>query len=444
MAEANFLMKDLSIDAFNEYKEKERNKASNIIKLATNEKDMKQKNTNRQKEYELNLSNRERLKLIPESGKSSIDISIRNQHGFRLQRFGEYSVTKPSWIVRGIIEQNVLGVLFGDSATGKSFIALDLAASVASGFPFQGRDVEKSGNVIYIAGEGREGINRRLTAWSIHNSVDLTGEPIFISSMGISLCDDEMMVKVGEAVDECVSEAGNPILLIIDTWARNLGGDENGSMDSSKGVKILDEFRDKYGCAIIIIHHSGHDRKRARGSTVLRASADVEYRVVRGSDEVIHLENTKSKDAATPVPIAFRLLDVELGLFEDDGRPVVSAVLEEIFTASIKKKKKGLGIWEKEAFDTLSRLVNEQKDRLGDPESGQQCGRVLFTAWQAACISKRFIRQRFSDAKISLIGQELIFLDGEFVSFQRGRLVETIAACPDYSAPFCQHSSERE
>jgi RecA-family ATPase len=55
--------------------------------------------------------------------------------------------------------------VFGDPGSGKTFIALNVAASVATGIAWNGQNV-KQGSGFYIAGEGFSGISRRLAAWS--------------------------------------------------------------------------------------------------------------------------------------------------------------------------------------------------------------------------------------------------------------------------------------
>src|SRR3546814_6726731 len=65
-----------------------------------------------------------------------------------------------------------------------------------------------------------------------------------------------------------------------------------------------------------------------RGSIVLRGAADTEYRMGRlntGGDTL--LESTKMKDGAKPPLMSFRFADVELGVQDEHGHEVTSAVL---------------------------------------------------------------------------------------------------------------------
>ena len=54
---------------------------------------------------------------------------------------------------------------------GKTFVALDMALSIAKGLPFHGLPT-KQGAVAYIAGEGARGLLGRIEAWYRSKRVD--------------------------------------------------------------------------------------------------------------------------------------------------------------------------------------------------------------------------------------------------------------------------------
>ena len=68
-------------------------------------------------------------------------------------------------LIGRLIERGCTGQLFGPSGDGKSFVALDMSMSIATGGYWNGIQCEK-GLVIYFAGEGYNGIKRRVKAWS--------------------------------------------------------------------------------------------------------------------------------------------------------------------------------------------------------------------------------------------------------------------------------------
>src|SRR4029079_9871616 len=50
---------------------------------------------------------------------------------------------KPEWLVDGALPARSLILLFGDTGVGKSFLALDWAASIATGTAWHGRPVKQ-------------------------------------------------------------------------------------------------------------------------------------------------------------------------------------------------------------------------------------------------------------------------------------------------------------
>ena len=76
----------------------------------------------------------------------------------------EIKLQPPEWLIEGVIEANTLCGLVGASYSGKSFLALDMALSIASGLPFH-EATTAQGSVLFIAGEGNRGLLSRIEAW---------------------------------------------------------------------------------------------------------------------------------------------------------------------------------------------------------------------------------------------------------------------------------------
>ena len=245
---------------------------------------------------------------------------------FPLVRASDLVSKEPEFVVEGILETDSLAQIFGDPQCGKSFIGIDIAACVATGTPFHGRQVKK-GSVIFVAGEGHSGLRRRLSAWEKHNNVSINGVSLFISKMPAQFLEEQSALSVQIAIDEIVSREGKPELIIIDTVARNFGpGDENATQDMGRFVAALDHLKVRYACTVLLIHHSGHsDKNRGRGATALKAALDAEFKAEKHG-ETITLKNTKMKDSAPPENISWRLKSVDIGA-NSDGEIITSAVL---------------------------------------------------------------------------------------------------------------------
>ena len=184
------------------------------------------------------------------------------------------------WLVWNYLPPASLCMLFGEPAAGKSLIALDWAASIATGRPWCGQRVMR-GPVVYIAGEGHFGISRRLKAWSLHHDceADLSKAPLFVSEQGAAFTESESLERVRGAIEDVRTRGNSPLLIVVDTLHRNLGpGDENSSKDIAAFIQAVDSLRHDYGATVLIVHHAGHGASdRARGSSALRAAVDAEF-----------------------------------------------------------------------------------------------------------------------------------------------------------------------
>lgn len=233
------------------------------------------------------------------------------------------------WLVEGYLENDALGMLFGPSGGGKSFVAVSLACSIATGTPWFGMKV-KQGAVFYIAGEGHQGLARRFSAWSKSNKKQIGKDtPLFKSNKAVLMLNDQSAQKVKDEVRRLSEETGHvPSLIVIDTLARNFGdGDENKQQDANRFIEAMDEIRREFGCHVLVVHHSGHEMDRARGSSVLKAAMDQELHV-KGSNGRLELLVTKMKDAEIPVPKKFKITKLGLGVFDDCEVEITGAYLE--------------------------------------------------------------------------------------------------------------------
>ena len=253
------------------------------------------------------------IKLPSGASLTPVQVVHRTAPAFTFTAVGDLEARPPEFLIDGLIETDTLGVVFGDPGCGKSFIAADIALSVATGEPFHGRPT-KQGAVFFIAGEGHSGLARRFHAWARHRGRGLDGVPMFKSNKAAQFLDAASAQAVADAVDALVSAHGVPHMIIVDTLARNFGpGDENSTSEMGAFVAAMDDLRGRHpGCVVLIVHHSGHgDKQRARGAMALKGALDFECRAEM-DDATICVTVTKMKDAPLAAPMAFRLQGVPL------------------------------------------------------------------------------------------------------------------------------------
>lgn len=78
------------------------------------------------------------------------------------------AMPEPEWLIEGVIQKRSAAVMFGKSNSFKSFLAIDMALSVATGRVWQGQSVAH-GRVLIVATEGANGVGRlRVPGWYDH------------------------------------------------------------------------------------------------------------------------------------------------------------------------------------------------------------------------------------------------------------------------------------
>lgn len=279
---------------------------------------------------------------------------------FRFIPVSDLKYRDPEFTVNGLIETETLGLIFGDPGCGKSFLAVDLALSVATGTDFHDRTT-KQGAVFFIAGEGHNGLARRFAAWSEARGVPLAGVPLFKSERAAQFLDSTSAKAVTNAVAELAEQHGSPALIIIDTLARNFGpGDENNTKEMSEFVVAIDDMKAHFpSCCVLIVHHSGHgDKQRARGAMALKGALDFEFRVEK-KDHALQLINTKMKDAEAPQDMFFSFRQVELDgdaksavldASEAPGRASHLTPTQQLAQATYTEAALCHGVWDDDAF----------------------------------------------------------------------------------------------
>ena len=322
-----------------------------------------------------------------------------------------------NWLIRGYVATDSLIEVFGDPGCGKSFLAIDLACHVATGRDWCGCPV-KTGKVLYIAGEGRNGLSKRLRAWFERYNEPMRN--IKVRTVPIELTDP---ASIAALVEEIRAMPDPPDLIVIDTLNRNFGaGDENSTADMTRAVAGLDAIRNATGAAILVLHHSGHNEKgRGRGSSVLRAAVDTEFALEK-FDATIQARCTKMKDADHPPPLAWTLEAQPLPWADRNGQPLNSAVLvpnESVPVAQPIKEK--MGGQQRRALEVLQELYQRQRKNLEDDGREPDTARVSVADWMNAM--KAISADSSYRAKLRkwLLEQGHIRIEGPFAYLVDGR-----------------------
>lgn len=237
------------------------------------------------------------------------------------------SFTPPDELVEGVLTAGDGSVLYGDSNSGKTFFVIDMAAAVARGVQWMGRNTEP-GLVVYLAAESPASVRSRLQAYQRHHGVRVPNFAIVQSPIDLfdGDADTEAVISV---VRQLERQRGQKVRLIVgDTLARlSAGANENAGQDMGLVVRRFDRIRSACNAHFLLIHHSGKAAANgARGWSGIRAAVDTEIEVT-DSPAGRCAEITKQRDLSTKGQrIGFRLDTVTLGSTKW-GAPATSCVV---------------------------------------------------------------------------------------------------------------------
>jgi RecA-family ATPase len=97
--------------------------------------------------------------------------NVKSREDYLKEKFGYGTGStdweKPyEWAIENLIPAKAVGMLGGPSASGKTFLAIELAGAIVTGNPAFGTfEVKKPGGVLYVAVEGRQGLAHRFEAY---------------------------------------------------------------------------------------------------------------------------------------------------------------------------------------------------------------------------------------------------------------------------------------
>ena len=208
---------------------------------------------------------------------------------------------EPNWIIDGLLPEDAVVLWLGPSQSFKSFLLLDAFLGVATGSETFGT-VPKPGLVLYGAIEDLRNVGRsRRRSWQIGR--DQSDAPLqrfrasLVPVLGMPGDFDDWCHEIDAWVGK------EPLkLLAIDTAGKVLGGlNENASENVRLFWKMCDILRERFGCTVVAVHHTGKDAERgARGSSAWDGDFDSRISTQRASMDGLSVEVRvrKHKNAA--------------------------------------------------------------------------------------------------------------------------------------------------
>jgi len=349
-----------------------------------------------------------KIKYTILGNQSNIDIQKQANSIITFNKISDIEIKPPEFLIQDIMEAYIFLLLFSKTGTGKTFLILDMAFCIAAGTSWHRHKVNK-GLVVYFAGEGMQGISKRMRALSIKYGIPLNNIPFFISSRPANLTDKDFMLFVNESLKALPEK---PVLIIIDTFNMNFGGgNENSTADMSLALQTLNEMKIETGATIAIIHHSGHSNTdRMRGNSALIAAMDRAYRIDLKGENLI-FENTKSKETALNNPLTFHLESIDTGIKDVNKNIITSAVLMASEDITEQENSNLTGKWQKIGLTILENLYDQQINILSEGGIDNTNINVKIEDWKAECKKAQMSRQRVPNVLKSLIEKNKVYIE---------------------------------
>lgn len=258
------------------------------------------------------------------------------------------------WRVRGVLPAQGLASVYGASASGKSFLVLDMAAAIAEGHDWFGYRVIACA-VVLVCLEGAAGFRLRVAAWERHHGRALPA--------GLRLVLQPFKLTEPQDVQDmaaAVLTAGAGAVTFIDTLNASAPGiDENASRDMGTVLEAAKTLQAATGGLVAAVHHSGKDAtKGLRGHSSLFAALDAAIEVTRDGDRK-EWKVAKAKDGADGEAHPFRLEVVDLGTAEEGERVTSCVVQPDDSPASATRSKLPKGGNQKVVLDALGDLLRK-------------------------------------------------------------------------------------
>jgi hypothetical protein len=136
-------------------------------------------------------------------------------------------------------------------------------------------------------------------------------------------------------------------------------GSESSDEDMTAYVKAGDALRIAFDCAMVIVHHCGHEGTRPRGHSSLMGAIDAQIAVNRDDADNIIATVELMKDGPQGAEFASRLEVVEIGI-DADGDKITSCVIVPVEGLEPQKEKpKKLPAAAAKALKALHEIIDD-------------------------------------------------------------------------------------
>jgi hypothetical protein len=243
-------------------------------------------------------------KKLLQEGKALVPVTqpaITDNILINWQDFWTQSFPAEDWLIEPIIPRNQLVVIFAPGGTGKSLLALYIAAALATGKEIFAEPKPPT-SVLYMDYEMSQAVlYERLTAMGYNGDTDLSRlHYASLPPIG-SLDKPEGAKQICDLARTCQAE-----LVIIDTFARAVEGAENDADTVRNFYRWTAMNLKQEGRSLMRIDHAGKDLKKgARGTSAKNDDVDLVWQMTKVDGQLVLI---RQKHRHTWIPERINLI----------------------------------------------------------------------------------------------------------------------------------------
>lgn len=310
-----------------------------------------------------------------------------------------------NYLVKGLLNFGVVGIVAGSKNAGKSPLLLDIGAHVAKGEEWNGHRVKRA-HVLYLATEGWTNIGHRIEAVRREYFAGADSAAIDYAAASLDLRTSPKSARAIIATAKALAErAGLPSgLIIIDTLSHTLAGASDADQENVKpAIGYAKMIAAETGAAVLFAQHpTKNGSSMVRGAGNLEDDTDLTLWVEKETkSDRRWLSTVRTKDYGPIDPMAFDIKKVVLGK-DQDGDDLVSVVVS----------------WRPDAANEFGEKITE--DERAALEDLRNTTNPTFAGWLSTYSSVRGgsardkgMKSKFNRVRASLVNQGLVKKDEE-------------------------------
>jgi 5S rRNA maturation endonuclease (ribonuclease M5)/KaiC/GvpD/RAD55 family RecA-like ATPase len=190
---------------------------------------------------------------------------------------------KPPWLVTGLVTHGGVTIIGGEPKTVKTWLALEIAISVATGTKVCGEFFAEHGTAAYFFAEDLDNqVHNRARALLAGAGRMVAEGRLFVETRGtfLDVLDDDDLAWI---VASCRARFTKLDLLVLDPLRDLHSGEEDKSDSMREVMRRLRLLGELLGCTVCVVHHTSkvsidtakrRPGQRLRGSSAIHGSVD--------------------------------------------------------------------------------------------------------------------------------------------------------------------------